>query len=167
MSPNTPDADLESLLHQLDDLQSYEENCFLCGKSLLAGDYTHEHVIPRWAQNRYELWNQQFILLNRTSIPYRQWTVPCCDQGTNYRLKPIEDSLAQTVERGRDAVMSLGHKILFLWLGKIFYGILYNELSLVVDRKDPQGITIITPEFLERYRRHRFSSNKLVKPSNL
>jgi hypothetical protein len=71
-------------------------------------------------------------------------------------LKPIEDSVSQTVERGRNAVLSLGHKVLFIWLGKIFYGILYRELSLLLDRGDPNSETIITPEIGERFETHRF-----------
>jgi len=156
MNESKPEPNLEELLGRLGSLASPRETCFLCGRSLLEGDYTEEHVIPKWAQNRYELWNQEFILLNRTSIPYRQLTVPCCNDCNRHRLKPIEDSVSQTVERGRDAVLSLGHKVLFLWLGKIFYGILYKELSLLLDRSDPNGQTIITPEIVDRYRTHRF-----------
>ncbi len=155
MNTDTNTEDLQNLIETLNDFRTPWEKCFLCGGSLLLGNYTEEHIIPRWAQKRYDLWNQQLVLLNQTSIPYRQLTVPCCDDCNRYRLKPIEDSLAQTVEYGRDAVLQLGAKSLFLWLGKIFYGILYKELSLLVDRRIPQGATIVTSEILERYRMHR------------
>jgi hypothetical protein len=71
-------------------------------------------------------------------------------------LRPVEDSLSQAVEHGREAVAALGQKLLFLWLGKIFYGILYKELMLLKDRSDPAHGTIITSEFLKRYRMHRY-----------
>lgn len=155
MSTDENSKDLQDFLEALSDFRSPREKCFLCAESLLLGNYTEEHVIPRWAQKRYNLWNQQLVLLNQTSLPYRHLTVPCCDNCNRYRLKPLEDSLSQTVEHGRKSVLQLGLKLLFLWLGKIFYGILYKELSLLVDRRNPGEGTIITSEILERYRMHK------------
>lgn len=155
LHPNGRD-EFESLIKSLEEFSAAKFRCFLCGKALFAGDYTQEHIIPRWAQKRYELWDQHLVLLNQTSIPYRQLTVPCCDECNKYRLKPIEDSLSQTVEKGKNAVKHLGDKTLFIWLGKILYGLLYKELTLLLDRSDPSAGTIITPEILERYRMHRF-----------
>ena len=148
--------DLEALIKSLEEFSAAKYRCFLCGKELFSGDYTQEPIIPQWAQKRYQLWDQHLVLLNETSIPYRQLTVPCCDECNRNRLKPVEDSLSQAVERGREAVKQLGHKILFIWLGKILYGLLYKELTLLVDRSDPSAGSIITPDIIQRYRMHRF-----------
>jgi hypothetical protein len=150
------DESMEQLLREIADFSSPGEHCFLCGKSLLSGDYTQEHIIPRWAQQRYDLWNQQIVLVNRTCIPYRNLTVPCCAECNKYRLKPIEDSISQTVDLGKRAVAQLGEMTIFLWLGKLLYGLLYKELTLLLNRADPKAGTIITPEVIERYRDHRF-----------
>ena len=147
--------DLRSLSDQLEDFSDPRAQCFLCARDLNTRDATSEHVIPVWAQNRYELWDQRLTLLNGTTIPYRALTVPCCGECNRYRLKPIEDALAATVELGREAVLQLGFKVLFLWLGKLFYGILYKELMLLADRADPAVGPIITDEFIARYRMHR------------
>ncbi len=148
--------ELERLSEQLGNLQDPRSHCFLCAKDLADTKRTDEHVIPQWAQRRYELWNQQLSLLNGTGIQYRRLTVPCCEDCNKYRLAPLEDSLSQTVEQGRSAVLSLGHKLISLWLGKIFYGILYREMMLSANRSDPTSGTIIPPEVLSRYRMHRF-----------
>ncbi len=148
--------EIESLIKSLEEFSAAKYRCFLCGKELFSGGYTQEHIIPRWAQKRYQLWDQQLVLLNQTSIPYRQLTVPCCDECNKYRLKPIEDSLSQTVEQGKDAVRMLGDKTIFIWLGKILYGLLYKELTLLLDRSDPLAGTIITPDILQRYRNASF-----------
>lgn len=148
-------TDLDQLLKDLENFSSAKQRCFLCGKDLILGDYTQEHIIPKWVQKRYNLWDQQLVLLNQTSIPYRLLTVPCCDDCNKYRLKPIEDSLSHTVDRGKKAVEQLGRNILFLWLSKILYGLLYKELTLLLDRSDPTAGTIITTDILDRYRMHR------------
>jgi hypothetical protein len=147
---------LKTLHDQLADFSDPRSQCFLCGADLRNREATSEHVIPVWAQRRFELWDQHLTLLNGTSIAYRALTVPCCADCNNYRLKPLEDSFAATVDVGRDAVLQLGPKTLFLWLGKIFYGILYKELMLLADRADPTSGSVITAEFIERYRMHRF-----------
>lgn len=153
---NIVKGDLQSLHRALADFADPRVKCFLCGLDLRSREATTEHVIPVWAQKRFELWDQHLTLLNGTSIPYRALTVPCCAECNKYRLKPLEDSIAATVDSGRDAVIQLGPKTLFLWLGKIFYGILYKELILLSDRADPASGSIITDEFINRYRMHRF-----------
>jgi hypothetical protein len=127
--------------------------CFLCGSSL-AGGGTEEHVIPRWVQERFELWNQRLTILNGTSIPYRQLTIPCCFPCNNQHLQPIESAIAVAVNDGAKAVRGLGDRVLFVWLGKIFYGLLYRELSLSLDRRDASAGTITDPDFLRRFELH-------------
>jgi hypothetical protein len=122
---------------------------------LLDGSYTLDHVVPRWIQRRYNLWDQKLGLLNQTELPYRQLTVPCCVDCNSYHLKPLEDSLHQTVDKGLSAVAALGKKLLFLWLGKLLFGILYKELLLFLDRSDNQSGTIVTPQELRAYDMHR------------
>ncbi len=137
--------------------RSFErDNCFLCGISLQKAESSSEHVIPKWAQNRYDLWNQKLFLLNKTLIPYRQLTIPCCAECNKYRLQPIEISISSATLSGPEAVRKLGEKVLFLWLGKIFYGILYKELFLFFERKSSDGITIINPYLLQKYKSHLF-----------
>jgi hypothetical protein len=143
-----PDADLQALTARLESLELTNAECFLCANPITDGRYTREHVIPAWAQRRYNLWNQRLQLLNGTEIPYRQLTVPCCDDCNRNKLRPLEDSLSQTVEAGYKAVNALSPKVLLLWLQKIFFGILYKELFLLLDRSSADGHTIITPEFI-------------------
>src|SRR5262249_31026969 len=69
---------------------------------------------------------------------------------------PLERSLRQTGEVGHSAVKALPPKLLFLWLSKLFFGILYKEMFLLLDRSSPDRRTIITPDFLRCYRTQRF-----------
>jgi hypothetical protein len=128
--------------------------CFLCGGALAKLGSSSEHVIPRWAQLRFDLWNQRLTLLNGTTIPYRQLTIPCCDDCNRYRLQPIETIVASAVSNGHEAVRALGNRILFLWLGKIFYGILYKELLLAADRRLPALGSIFSAEEIQKYEMH-------------
>lgn len=113
-------------------------------------------MIPRWAQARYGLWDQRLTLLNRTTIPYRYLTVPCCEDCNTRRLQPIETAMSDAISGGADAVRRLGNKVLFLWLGKIFYGLLYKELFLLEDRTKRNSSGIVAAKALRRYETHLF-----------
>lgn len=118
-------------------------------------DHTLEHIVPMWAQRRYELFDQQLFLLNKTALSYRQLTVPCCQECNNNHLKPLEDALSTRVERGRQALLELHPETVFLWLSKIFYGILYKEHMLLFDRTNPKLGSIVSTEDLRMYDSHR------------
>lgn len=131
-----------------------DDKCFLCGMELSEKNRSDEHVIPRWAQSRYELWNQLFVLLNNTTIPYKNLKIPCCNKCNNSSLQPIETIMAEAVLEGPDAVSRLDPMVTFNWLGKIFYGLIHRELFLLFNRKVPEEGTIVTPELIERYSLH-------------
>lgn len=95
-------------------------------------------------------------LLNQTTIPYRQLTVPCCRECNGDHLQPLETEIASAVARGADAVAKVQHHRLFLWLGKILYGLIYRELTLLADRASRKRTTITNREFLRRFEMHHY-----------
>lgn len=153
-SPIEDDGDLQKFYDRLRSHSFDDSSCFLCAKSFNEVEPTSEHVFPRWLQKRFNLWDQRLTLLNRTSIPYRQLTVPCCVECNSYRLQPIETAVSSAVIKGYQFVNNLDKKTLFLWLGKIFYGILFKELFLLLNREENDGITIATPAMLKDFETH-------------
>jgi hypothetical protein len=145
----------DGLFRAVRDRQFGHDICFLCGGNLGDGG-TEEHVIPRWAQERFDLWNQRLTLLNGTVIPYRQLTVPCCFACNNQYLEPIENAVARATRNGAAAVRALGDQVLFVWLGKIFYGLLYRELFLTADRRDLSVGMIAQPDLLRHFELHHY-----------
>ena len=133
-----------------------DNTCFLCGASLTSNNRSDEHVFPKWLQSRYDLWNEKISLLNGTLIPYRQLTIPCCSDCNNNKLSQIEAKVQSAIENGYTAVKSLDSKTLFIWLGKIFYGMLYRELFLPLNRSSPSSNNIISPEDMERFQMHHY-----------
>jgi len=131
-----------------------DDECFLCGARLTSANRSDEHVIPRWCQDRFELWDQRITLLNGTTIPYRQLTIPCCFRCNNSALQPLETAVAEATRLGSAAVRALDRVCLFSWLGKIFYGLLHRELFLLLNRRVPAEGTISTPELISRFRMH-------------
>lgn len=116
--------------------------CFICGREAS----TVEHVIPKWLQNRFNLWNLRLGLPNGTSIPYRQVTVPACGKCNNEVYGALEDRV-----RSNNATESDVWK----WANKIHYALGHKDKILFWDRKNPSyriGDVIRRDDPLERSR---------------
>ena len=133
-----------------------EDECFLCGTQLTSDNRSDEHVIPKWVQHEFGLWNQKLTLLNGTSIPYRQLTIPCCAPCNNAHLSSIEVAVSTAWRGGFDSFANLDRDVLFLWLAKIVYGLLVRELFLPADRRRPGEGSIVDADLLREFRMHHF-----------
>jgi hypothetical protein len=121
--------------------------CFLCGHKLRSKK-TVEHVFPKWLQNKYKLQNQELYLLNETGIPYRQLTIPCCSLCNSKYLSKVEDTIKQYSEKGYTEFVKLDRLVIYQWIAKIYYGLLFKELSLPYDRTNLKEGNILDSEFL-------------------
>jgi len=90
------------------------DQCFLCGQDIAEADLSREHVFPKWLQRKFDLWNCTLDLLNGSSIPYRNLTIPACAACNNVSFSGIEDKIASTLPDGASAVRALGHEILIV-----------------------------------------------------
>ena len=103
-----------------------KDRCFLCGVKLTPTTRTAEHVFPKWLLNRYGLWDHRISLLNRTDISYRQVRVPSCKRCNNVFLGALERRVRRAVEGGYEAFNTLSRPVIFQWLTKIYFQILYS-----------------------------------------
>src|SRR6516164_3296134 len=108
-------AEKPILFHPEEPPQFGREVCFLCGVPLSPDRNTDEHVVPKWIQERFELWDKTLMLLNRTQIPYRKLTIPCCLACNRDHLGKIEERVQKACDQGAQAVRELPPLTLFLW----------------------------------------------------
>ncbi|TCP21049.1 hypothetical protein EV195_1253 [Tenacibaculum skagerrakense] len=130
--------------------ETFDDNtCFLCGRECEIK--TTEHIFPKWLQHKYDLWDKRLIVTNDTTIPYRNLTVPCCEKCNNEDLSKVEEKFQALLERSFKNLTFEDEQIIFQWSAKILYATRYKELSLLVDRKNPELGNILTPYELESY----------------
>lgn len=129
-----------------------QDRCFLCGCHLERDNRTDEHVFPKWLQHRYGLWDETITLLNRTHIPYRQLTIPSCTTCNNGPLSSLEKEISAAVECGFERFRALEPLRVFQWISKLFYGLLYKEAFLKLDRASRSPEKITSPDLLESLR---------------
>lgn len=128
-----------------------DDRCFLCGENLSKKN-TREHIFPKWLLKEFDLWDKQISLLNDTVIPYRFLTIPCCDKCNNEYLSKIEDEVFTAYKEGYETFKNINEQTLFLWISKIFYGLLFKELLLPLSRADKRKGTILNQGHLEQFR---------------
>ena len=124
------------------------DRCFVCDKLLNDENRTEEHIYPKWLQRKFNLYNQKISLLNGTYIHYRNLKVPCCKSCNTKMSTKIEKPMEQAVESGYDSFIHLDRQIVFQWLNKLSYGMLYKETMLLWNRKKKEEGHIIPHEVL-------------------
>ncbi len=127
--------------------------CFACGGDPTTG--LGEHIIPLWAQHRFDLLDKKLSLLNGTLIPYRKLTVPCCQKCNGGFLSNIEQEIIKFLQKPDFNNLSVRYAF-GRWLCKIFIGILVKETTLLFDRSDPSKGSIISHDFLEEFTQAQF-----------
>lgn len=141
--------DYESVFEQM--TFTYDK-CFLCGVLLDDQNRSVEHVVPKWLQRKYNLWNKELILLNRTSIKYKDLTIPCCQACNNIMSNEVENPIRRATNLGYDEFAKMDERIIFLWLNKLSYGLLFKELSLRSQVSDVQSEPIYADEYLKEHK---------------
>jgi len=126
-----------------------DNHCFLCGKHLNKDTRSDEHVIPRWLQEKQNLWNEKLVLLNNTPIPYRKLKIPCCVKCNTEYLSRLEDDISKMLSCNYKKPNEHEEFRLYQWCSKILYGLLHKEMTLLLDRKDKTLGSIINKELLE------------------
>lgn len=123
-------------------VENQEVKCFLCEEVLTNKTRSEEHVIPKWMQEDYQLWNHKLGLANKTPIRYRQILIPCCKECNNVHLKTMEEEFQKTIYRSNRTLDELSDLTIMQWAAKVLYGIIYKERSLPLDRTGREAGTI-------------------------
>lgn len=124
------------------DFDLTREKCFICGDTAT----TVEHVIPKWLQRKFNLWDQKIVIPNQTTLTYKQIVVPACRRCNNEVYGALEDRVKNNVADEKD---------IWRWANKIHFGLRLKDRFLEFDRKNPGtkiGDVFDTNDFLEQSR---------------
>jgi len=154
----------QSIYDPIKDKSLEKNRCFLCGTKLNKLNRTEEHIFPKWLLHRYDLWNDELVLLNGKPIQYRKIRIPCCQECNNIHLGRLERIIEQASRGGYKELIKVPRIKVFQWLQKIYYQILYMELRLFFNPARKGEGTIIDKDIIERYRMcHLFLQSIRIK----
>lgn len=139
--------------------------CFLTGQKIDSVEEEHISVFPEWILDRYALWDKTFKMLEGTSIKYKDMKMPCSKSVIENAINPLEEEIEKAFAAGYDAVKQLPEERLFLWISKLMYGVLYQDIRIEQAKFAAKGTTFILPEFLqERFVKLHWIMQSLVSP---
>jgi len=101
--------------------------CFLSGEALTSADEKIQ-VFPVWMMQAFQLEEQPFKMLDESTITYKQLQLPCSYE-VSQALDKIELEIETAMNVGYSAVKDLPTTTLFQWVGKILYGVVFNEIQ--------------------------------------
>lgn len=132
------------------------DHCFLCGVNLTESNRTVEHVFPRWLQDAFGVRDRTITLLNRSRIAYRNLVIPCCQDCNGVHLSRLENRVRTVILDDTRSLTEINDQDLNAWTSKLLLGILWKELELSFDRKNPDFGPILPPEVMANFRMLHF-----------
>ncbi|MBX0291523.1 hypothetical protein K3G63_13820 [Hymenobacter sp. HSC-4F20] len=106
--------------------------CFLCGMPTMPPQDTIP-VFADWLMTRYALQERQIKLLDMSIVQYQDLRIACCPKCRTQHVEPLEARIEVAASAGVAGFRQVDEQTLFLWLGKMFYGILVTELLTELD----------------------------------
>ncbi|TAH02990.1 MAG: hypothetical protein EAZ15_04130 [Sphingobacteriales bacterium] len=104
-------------------------HCFLTGEPVL--NQIPLTVFPEWIINKYDLLQRPFKMLDESMVSYGDIKLPVSIITQN-KITNLDEKLAQSLKNGYHSLIQLPQLDLFLWAGKIVYGIIFKELQAAI-----------------------------------
>lgn len=103
------------------------QTCFLTGAPLTSSE-DRIHVIPGWLMDAYGLSERPIKMLDERIVTYGQLWVPCSSAAAG-QIHQLEDRIQAAFRAGYHGVVKLEQVELFQWIGKLVYGMIFNEIQ--------------------------------------
>ena len=97
--------------------------CFICGARPGEKPFNNEHVFPEWLLRRLDLFDKSITLLNKATVRYDRFTVPCCSECNTLMGDEVETPVSQAFGAGLDGLVGLlkDHPLaVAVWMRLIF-----------------------------------------------
>lgn len=128
-----------SLFEPFKDMLFDDHFCFL------SGDLTTEKmtVFPKWLMAHFKLEDEEITLMESSkakNIRYADLQVPCAPHVKD-AFEELDQTFHKAYQEGYEAIAALDEYILFIWSGRIVYGLMYLELVGELKLHEKKGET--------------------------
>lgn len=141
------------------DFRFDSNTCFLSGQPLESTDEEIQ-VFPHWLMRKFNLEDQPFKLLDESIRTYKQLKLPCAT-GVAEQIAQLDQQVAEAFDRGYAAVKELAPLVLFQWVAKTVYGVVFNEIQVGIRQQALSGEAMNFSQVLA----HKFKNLHLMLQS--
>jgi hypothetical protein len=119
------------LYNPFKDLIFDEQFCFL------TGDLTTEKmtVFPEWLMDHFKFGTDRIEMMDKSkSYHYEDLQLPCSPR-VKKAFEDLEDQIKAAYKNGFEGIKALDEKLIFQWMGRMVYGMLYYEMRYESQRQ--------------------------------
>lgn len=109
-------------------------HCFLSGE-ILPKDQSFLPVFADWLIKSYQLKEMPFKMLDESMLSYADIVLPCSN-AVREKLETLENTVQEAFENGYKAVKNLEEDLLFLWVAKTVYGVIFKEIQVAIKQQN-------------------------------
>ena len=121
------------LYHPFKKMKFDHQHCFLSG-AILDKNQAKFPIFAEWLTQAYQLKGTPFKMLDESVLSYADILVPCSELVAG-KLNDLENTIQIAFENGYEGVKNLEQDLLFLWVAKTVYGVIYNEIKSAIKQQ--------------------------------
>ena len=139
------------------------QTCFLTGESLKSPEQQIQ-VFPVWMMRAFDLEAKPFKMLDENLVTYKSLKLPC-SISVAQAFEALEQEVEVAMKMGYEAVKRLDDRVLFQWVGKILYGVVFNEIQVGIRQAVLSGEDLnFSQALVHKFRNLNFMLQSLILP---
>ncbi|HET8572948.1 MAG TPA: hypothetical protein VFL76_03670 [Edaphocola sp.] len=139
-----------------------EDTCFLSGE-LLSESLTVP-VFPEWLTLRYQLSDTSIAMLAGNRMKYSEMVLPA-SQKVAEAIANLDETTEKAFTKGYEAVKALPEQILFQWMARMMYGVVYQDFSYAISKFQEKGREFhISPLMQRKMKNLHLMLQSLIRP---
>ncbi len=142
-------------------LEFEDHICFLSGKET----QNSITVFPEWLMKRFNFDQDAFEMMDKVNkLSYSDLKMPCSEE-VEQAINKMDEKVKAAFDLGFEAMKKVDDILLFQWIGRIVYGVLYHEMSLEKKRMIKYNKDFeVSPFLKERYGNFHLMLQSLISP---
>src|SRR5690606_26106331 len=125
------------LYNPFKNFQFDHNRCFLSGERLQSEDEQIQ-VFAHWLMRKFDLEEKPFKLLDESIRTYKQLQLPC-SVAVAERIAAMDAEVERAFAGGYREVKQLDDRVLFQWVARMVYGVVFNEIQAGVRQQMLSG----------------------------
>lgn len=152
------------LYRPFDRLSFSNQVCFLSGGKLQSPE-EQISVFPLWLMQEYKLTDKPFKLLDESISTYKDLKLPCSNAVFSHSIEPLEEEIRTAFLQGYESVIKIPELKLFQWIGKMVYGILFNEIRIGIrQQKAINEEFVLSQSLIHKFSNLHIMLQSLIRP---
>lgn len=120
------------LYHPFQKMRFDHNHCFLSGEKIEEGESLA--IFSDWLSESYQLKDMPFKMLDESFLTYADIKLPC-SSAVKEKFEDLEKQIQEAFEMGFDGIKNLDEKLIFQWVAKMVYGVIFKEIQSAIKQQ--------------------------------